>query len=50
LLGVSNPAADRPDAGTVLYEEPDLFFPIGCTGPTLEQIGEAKAVCRLLCG
>lgn len=29
-----------------LYEDPDLFFPIGYTGPTLEQIDEAKAVCR----
>ncbi len=29
-----------------LHEDPDLFFPIGTTGPTLEQIDEAKAVCR----
>ncbi|WP_409474736.1 WhiB family transcriptional regulator [Streptomyces sp. HC307] len=29
-----------------LHEDPDLFFPIGNTGPTLEQIDEAKAVCR----
>lgn len=28
-----------------LREDPDLFFPIGNTGPTLEQIDEAKAVC-----
>lgn len=29
-----------------LHEDPDLFFPIGRTGPTLEQLDEAKAVCR----
>ncbi|MFJ1662338.1 WhiB family transcriptional regulator [Streptomyces anthocyanicus] len=27
-------------------EDPDLFFPIGSTGPALLQIEEAKAVCR----
>ncbi|MFJ6355173.1 WhiB family transcriptional regulator [Streptomyces sp. NPDC092046] len=26
--------------------DPDLFFPIGNTGPALPQIEEAKAVCR----
>ena len=26
-------------------EEPELFFPIGSTGPALVQIEEAKAVC-----
>jgi WhiB family redox-sensing transcriptional regulator len=26
--------------------DPDLFFPIGSTGPALAQIEEAKAVCR----
>ena len=25
---------------------PDLFFPIGTTGPAIEQIAQAKAVCR----
>ena len=29
-----------------LDEEPELFFPIGNTGPALLQIEEAKAVCR----
>ncbi|MEV6421740.1 WhiB family transcriptional regulator [Streptomyces sp. NPDC051662] len=28
-------------------EDPELFFPIGNTGPALLQIEEAKAVCRL---
>lgn len=27
-------------------EDPELFFPIGTTGPALLQISEAKAVCR----
>ena len=27
-------------------EDPELFFPIGNTGPALLQIDEAKAVCR----
>jgi WhiB family redox-sensing transcriptional regulator len=28
-----------------LHEDPDLFFPIGNSGPTLGQIDGAKAVC-----
>ncbi|MEU2246785.1 WhiB family transcriptional regulator [Streptomyces sp. NPDC019224] len=27
-------------------EDPDLFFPIGSTGPALVQVEEAKTVCR----
>jgi WhiB family redox-sensing transcriptional regulator len=27
-------------------EDPELFFPIGTTGPALMQIEEAKKVCR----
>jgi Transcription factor WhiB len=30
--------------------DPDLFFPIGTTGPALVQIGEAKRICRGLPG
>lgn len=26
--------------------DPDLFFPIGTTGPAIEQIEEARAICR----
>ena len=26
--------------------DPDLFFPIGSTGPAVEQIARAKAICR----
>ncbi len=29
-----------------LDEDPELFFPIGNTGPALLQIEEAKAICR----
>ncbi|MDJ0385004.1 WhiB family transcriptional regulator [Streptomyces sp. G-G2] len=29
--------------------DPELFFPIGNTGPALLQIEEAKAVCRRRC-
>ena len=25
---------------------PDLFFPVGTTGPAIEQIAQAKAVCQ----
>ena len=27
-------------------EDPELFFPIGNTGPAIQQIEDAKAVCR----
>jgi WhiB family redox-sensing transcriptional regulator len=27
-------------------EDPELFFPVGTSGPALAQIVEAKAVCR----
>jgi len=31
---------------TCLSEDPELFFPIGNTGPALLQIEKAKVVCR----
>ena len=34
------------DRAACLGEDPELFFPIGNTGPALVQIEEAKAVCR----
>jgi WhiB family redox-sensing transcriptional regulator len=34
------------DHAACLNEDPELFFPIGNTGPALLQIEEAKAVCR----
>lgn len=30
-----------------LNEDPELFFPVGNTGPALMQIAEAKKVCRI---
>ena len=27
--------------------DPDLFFPVGTTGPALDQIEAAKAICRV---
>lgn len=30
-----------------LNEDPELFFPVGSTGPALMQIAEAKKVCQL---
>ncbi|MGW3269057.1 WhiB family transcriptional regulator [Streptomyces sp. NPDC001056] len=46
------PSADLPvntnwrEYGACTREDPDLFFPIGNTGPALLQIDEAKAVCH----
>ena len=37
---------DWRDRAACLDEEPELFFPIGTTGPAKLQIEEAKAVCR----
>ena len=34
------------DHAACLNEDPELFFPIGNTGPALIQTEEAKAVCR----
>jgi len=28
------------------HTDPDLFFPVGTTGPAIDQIESAKAVCR----
>lgn len=41
----------RPDRywrsrSACLTEDPELFFPIGSTGPAVLQIEQAKAVCR----
>jgi WhiB family transcriptional regulator, redox-sensing transcriptional regulator len=37
---------DWSDRAVCLREEPELFFPIGNTGPALMQIDEAKAACN----
>lgn len=40
--GTIGTGGDRPRRST----EPDLFFPIGTTGPAVDQIEAAKRVCR----
>jgi len=39
-------AMDWRHEAACLEEDPELFFPIGNTGPALLQIEEAKKVCR----
>jgi len=34
------------DRSACLDEDPELFFPIGNTGPALDQVEEAKLVCH----
>jgi WhiB family redox-sensing transcriptional regulator len=34
------------DAAACRHADPDLFFPIGQTGPALQQIDEAKRICQ----
>jgi WhiB family transcriptional regulator, redox-sensing transcriptional regulator len=37
---------DWRERAACLNEDPELFFPIGTTGPALAQLQEAKAVCN----
>ena len=39
-------AGDWRDVAACRDTDPDLFFPVGTTGPALEQIAAAKSVCR----
>ena len=34
------------DGARCRAEDPELFFPIGPSGPALKQLNEAKAICR----
>ncbi|MFB7745381.1 WhiB family transcriptional regulator [Streptomyces sp. NPDC056132] len=43
---VSTAAAPAKPRPVCADEDPELFFPIGNTGPALLQVQEAKAVCR----
>ena len=36
---------DWRDAAACRDTNPDLFFPVGTTGPAIEQIAQAKTVC-----
>jgi WhiB family redox-sensing transcriptional regulator len=38
--------ADWRDSAACNDVEPDLFFPIGTTGPALRQIDKAKRICK----
>jgi WhiB family redox-sensing transcriptional regulator len=37
---------DWRDVASCQDTDPDLFFPVGTTGPAIEQIRQAKAVCE----
>ena len=37
---------DWRNAALCLNEDPELFFPIGTTGPAATQVEQAKVVCR----
>jgi WhiB family transcriptional regulator, redox-sensing transcriptional regulator len=43
---VGFPPVDWRHRSACLDEDPELFFPIGNTGPAILQIEEAKQVCR----
>jgi len=43
----TSPESDwRQEANCRDIRDPDLFFPVGTTGPALEQIAQAKSICR----
>ncbi len=46
LLPLSLDRDDWRDLAACRDTDPDLFFPVGTTGPAIEQIENAKAVCR----
>jgi WhiB family redox-sensing transcriptional regulator len=45
-LSLSIERDDWRDHASCRDTDPDLFFPVGTTGPAIEQIEQAKAVCR----
>ncbi len=45
-LSLSLENDDWRDMSACRDTDPDLFFPVGTTGPAIEQIETAKAVCR----
>ncbi|GAA4704309.1 hypothetical protein GCM10025781_24080 [Kocuria gwangalliensis] len=46
VKGASPQIMDWRSRAACLEKDPELFFPVGNTGPALLQIEEAKAVCR----
>ncbi len=46
ILSLSIEQDDWRDYSACRDTDPDLFFPVGTTGPAIEQIETAKAVCR----
>lgn len=44
-LVLSMQPTDWRESAACRDTDPDLFFPVGTTGPALEQIAAAKAVC-----
>lgn len=42
---LTDATADWRDLSACRDTDPDLFFPVGTTGPAIEQIENAKAVC-----
>ena len=45
-LSVEEEEDDWRDLAACRDTDPDLFFPVGTTGPAIDQIGSAKSVCR----
>jgi WhiB family transcriptional regulator, redox-sensing transcriptional regulator len=46
-LSLSTERDEWRDLSACRDTDPDLFFPVGTTGPAIEQIENAKAVCRV---
>jgi WhiB family redox-sensing transcriptional regulator len=42
----ASPSTNWRNRAACRTEDPDLFFPVGATGPAIVQTREAKAVCR----
>ncbi|QWZ07861.1 WhiB family transcriptional regulator [Nocardioides panacis] len=45
MLPYATPHADWRSRSACLDENPELFFPVGTTGPAVTQVDEAKQIC-----